>query len=240
MSGAEAVRTPPACSPACARCFASESSEDESEEVEEEVESLHAKRKKEKSRKAFMKLCRQLLSFVPMVIVLSQQPLMKKERQSGVNAAKLVPLQLAVSGAMKWAKTSPSILRNPSINVYLNMTARGLLTPYEYGVRNFGKKARTAMEAEKTWSAAWRKSKSALNRVVDGDSAMKSLVSAPFPNVPLIGAYLLVAGALFAFLIPHLEYIVVVGCGMVLQVSSNFSLTLTSILRVLIWHPPRV
>lgn len=200
-----------------------ESSDDDEEEEEEEVESLHAKRKKEKSRKAFMKFARQLLAFVPLIIVLSQQPLMKRERQSGVNAAKLVPLQLAVQGAIKWAKSSPTTLRNPSLNVYLNLTARGLLTPFEYGQNNFGKKSKLAMENEKTWSAAWRKSKKALDRAVDGDASMKALVSAPFPNVPLIGAYLLVAGALFALLIPHLEYIVVVGCGMILQVQTRIA-----------------
>ncbi|KAL1527873.1 hypothetical protein AB1Y20_009249 [Prymnesium parvum] len=193
-----------------------ESSSEEEEEVEE-VESEYAKRKKEKSRKAFMKLCRSALALVPLITVVSQQDFMYKERQSGVNAAKLVPLQLAVSGVLKWAKTSPTTLRNPVLHEYINMTARGLLTPYEYGLHNFGKKSKRAMPAEKTWSAAWKKSKSSLNRVAEGDAAMRALTSAPFPNVPLIGAYLLVPAALFAFLVPNLEYIVVVGCGMILQ-----------------------
>mmetsp|Transcript_7334 Transcript_7334/g.18257 ORF Transcript_7334/g.18257 Transcript_7334/m.18257 type:complete len:140 (-) Transcript_7334:61-480(-) len=104
------------------------------------------------------------------------------------------------------------------------MTARGLLTPYEYGLHNFGKKSKRAMPAEKTWAAAWKKSKSSLNRVAEGDAAMRALTSAPFPNVPLIGAYLLVPAALFAFLVPNLEYIVVVGCGMILQGARGFGM----------------
>lgn len=196
-----------------------DSSDDDEDEPEEEVETVHAKRKKEKSRKAFMKLCRQMLAFIPLIMVLSQQPLMFKERQSGVNAAKLVPLQLAVSGAMKWAKNSPTTLRNPTLNSYLNITARGLLTPFEYGQRNFGKKSKLAMPAEKTWAAAWKKTKSSLNRAAEGDLSMKEVVSAPFPNVPLIGAYLLVAGALLAWFIPYLEYIIIGGCVMIMQES---------------------
>ena len=187
--------------------------------MEEEVETVHQKRKKEKSRKAFMKLCRQGLSLIPLLMVLSQQPLMFKERQSGVNAAKLVPLQLAVQGAMQWAKASPTTLRNTSLNVYLNMTARGLLTPYQYGEHNYGKKSKRAMPAEKTWASAWKKTEKFLNRVAEGDAAMKAVVAAPFPNVPVIGSYLLVAGALLALLVPYMEYIVVAGCGMVLQAS---------------------
>jgi len=198
--------------------------DEDDEEEEEEVESVHAKRKKEKSRKAFMKMCRQLLAFVPLLTVVSQQPLMFKERQSGVNAAKLVPLQLAVSGAIKWAKTSPTTLRNPAINGYLNMTARGLLTPFEYGQYNWGKKSKRAVPNDKTWSKAWKRTSSSLNRVAEGDAAMKALVSAPFPNVPLIGSYLLVASALLVFLVPGLEYVVVVGCGMILQGARGFGM----------------
>ena len=54
---------------------------DESEE--EVVESVHARRKKEKSRVAFMKLVRFLLSFLPLAMVLSQQPFMMKPRVPG-------------------------------------------------------------------------------------------------------------------------------------------------------------
>jgi len=198
--------------------------DDDDDEEEEEVESAVIKRKKEKSRKAFMGMCRQLLALIPLVMVLSMQPLMFKERQSGVNAAKLVPLQLAVSGAIKWAKTSPTTLRNPQLNVYLNTTARVLLTPAEYLEHNHGKKSKRAMPAEKTWSAAWGKTKKSLNRVVEGDAAMKALVAAPFPNVPLIGSYILVAAAMLAFLAPGLEYLIVVGCGMLLQGARGFGM----------------
>jgi len=196
----------------------------EEEEEQEEVESAYAKRKKEKSRKAFMKLCRQLLAFIPMLMILSQQPLMYKERQSGVNAAKLVPMQLAVSGAIKWAKTSPTTLRNPQLNVHLNTTARVLLTPGEYAEHNFGRKSQRAVNKEKTWAAAWKKTERSLNRVVEGDAAMKAIVSAPFPNVPVIGSYLLVAASVLALLIPGLEYVVVVGCGMVMQGARGFGM----------------
>ena len=50
----------------------------------------------------------QLLALVPLALVLSQQPFMMKPRTPGVNRAKIVPLQLAVAGAIHWAETSPS------------------------------------------------------------------------------------------------------------------------------------
>jgi len=172
-----------------------------------------------------MGFCRQMLAFVPLAMVLSQQPLMVKERQTGVNAAKLVPLQIAVSGAIKWAKTSPTTLRNPMLNEYLNLTARGLITPGVWAEHNLGKKSKRAMPAEKTWSAAWRKAEGkGLNRVAEGDAAMKSVMSAPFPNVPVLGSYVLVVTSLLAPLLAGLEYGVAIGCGMVLQGARGFGM----------------
>ena len=121
--------------------------DDDREEPEEQVESVHAKKKKEKSRRAFFKLCRQVLAFIPLAMVLSQQPLMIKPRQAGVNRAKIVPLQLTVAGLMDWAKKSPTTLRNPIISGYINVTMRALLTPNEWGKARSSKRA---MPNEKT------------------------------------------------------------------------------------------
>jgi len=194
---------------------------DDEVEQEEEVESVHAKKKKEKSRKAFMGLCRQLLTFIPLAMVLSQQPLMMKPRQPGVNRAKLVPLQLAVHGVMEWAKSSPTTMRNPNINHYINVTARGLFTPYEWGKAQQSKRA---MPNEQTWAGAWKKTKGALDRVAKGDAASNELTRAPFPNIPVIGSYLLTGCSLLAVLAAGAEYGVVIGCGMVLQGSRGFGM----------------
>ena len=199
--------------------------DDDEVEEEEEVESVHAKRKKEKSRKAFMSLCRQLLAFIPLGMILSQQPLMMKPRQPGVNRAKLVPLQLAVSGVMDWAKSSPTTIRNPDLNGYINVTARALLTPYEWGKAQSSKRA---MPNEKTFAGvhphpdgraaiahacvtvpcmhlagAYKKTKGALERVAKGDSAMHELKRAPFPNLPVIGSYLMSGCSLLAVRASH-------------------------------------
>jgi len=154
-------------------------------------------------------------------MVLSQQPLMMKPRQPGVNRAKLVPLQLAVNGMMDWAKTSPTTLRNPSLNNYINITARGLLTPYEWGK---ARQSKRAMPNEKTVAGAWKKSKGALNRVAEGDAASRELMRAPFPNFVSIGSYLLTASAMLALLTAGPEYGVVIGCGALLQGSRAFGM----------------
>ena len=76
-------------------------------------------------------MCRSLLALVQLALVLSQQPFMMKPRTPGVNRAKIVPLQLAVAGAIHWAERPPSLMRQPQARVYLNATARALMAPFE-------------------------------------------------------------------------------------------------------------
>jgi len=104
-------------------------SDDDEKEEEEETEGVHAKNKRLKGRKAFASLARQILSLVPLAMVLAQQPFMEKPRQPGVNRVKLIPLQLAITGAVHWSSTSPTAVRNPKLGTYLNGTAQVLLTP---------------------------------------------------------------------------------------------------------------
>ena len=196
------------------------------EEEEEPVESDYAKRKREKGKAAFFGMCRSLLALVPLALVLSQQPFMMKPRTPGVNRAKIVPLQLAVAGAIHWAETSPSLMRQPQARVYLNATARALMAPFEYSKAQSSKRA---MPAEKTIAGAYKKTEKALARVVDGDAALREVLRAPgfahgVPNVPLLGAYALVLGALLAPLIGGLEYVVVLGCGALMHGSRAFGM----------------
>lgn len=195
--------------------------DDDREEPEEQVESVHAKKKKEKSRRAFFKLCRQVLAFIPLAMVLSQQPLMIKPRQAGVNRAKIVPLQLTVAGLMDWAKKSPTTLRNPIISGYINVTMRALLTPNEWGKARSSKRA---MPNEKTIAGAYKKTKGALNRCAEGDLVQKEMMRAPFPNIPVLGSYILTASSLLAMLVAGPEYGVIVGCGMLLQGTRGFGM----------------
>lgn len=181
------------------------------DEPEEEVENPIARKKREKSRAAFMKLCRQLLSLVPLAMVLLQQPFLVKPRAPGVNRAKVVPLTLAVSGAVLWAKDSPTTLRNPAIARHLNTTARALLTPHELYKAYSSKRA---MDSEKTFASAFKKSEKTLARVA---AAEKDIALQPMPNFPLIGAALVVVGALFMWLIPGAEYLLVFGCAGLMQ-----------------------
>lgn len=195
--------------------------DDDDDEEEEEVESAAAKRKKEKGRKAFFALMRKVLALFPLGLVLMQQPFMLKPRAPGVNRGKLVPLQLAVTGAVYWAKRSPTVLRSPKIGVYINQTARVLLTPGEYAKTYSSKRA---TEREKTWAKAYEKAAKALPRIVDGDSTLRELATMPMPNIPLIGAYVLLLGSLVAWFIPGAEYLVVVGCFAVLQGSRSLGM----------------
>ena len=199
---------------------------DSGKEGEEPVESDYAKRKREKGKAAFFGMCRSLLALVPLALVLSQQPFMMKPRTPGVNRAKIVPLQLAVAGAIHWAETSPSLMRQPQARVYLNATARALMAPFEYSKAQSSKRA---MPAEKTIAGAYKKTEKALARVVDGDAALREVLRAPgfahgVPNVPLLGAYALVLGALLAPLIGGLEYVVVLGCGALMHGSRAFGM----------------
>lgn len=130
------------------------SSDDESDEEEEEVEPAALRKKRERGRKAFFSLLRNLVALIPLGLMLSQQPFMMKPRQPGVNRVKVVPLQLAVCGSIQWASTSPMMLKNPKLAAGLNTTARALLTPHEYLKARHSKRA---MPAEKTMAGAFKK-----------------------------------------------------------------------------------
>ena len=225
---------------------------------------MHAKKKREKGRKAFAKMVRWLLSFIPLTMVLAQQPFMEKPRQPGVNRVKLIPLQLAITGGVHWAQTSPTTMRNPKLAVYLNTTAQVLLTPHEYfrtrsrktvrphfsplasafgqieagegrlkqavvaalsGQRlSHGLPPRQATDREKTWAKAYDKAGKQLARVAEGDATLRSIVAMPMPNIPLIGAYVLLVGVLLAPLVGGMEYLVVGGCLLVLQGTRSFGM----------------
>jgi len=195
--------------------------DDDEEEEEEEVESEFAKRKREKGRKAFAKFVRWLLSFIPLAMVLAQQPFMEKPRQPGVNRVKLIPLQLAITGSVHWAQTSPTVMRNPKLGLYLNSTAQILLTPHEYFKT---RQRKTATDREKTVSKAYDKAGKQLGRVAEGDATLRSIVAMPMPNIPLLGAYALVVGVLLAPLLGGMEYLVVGGCLLVLQGTRSFGM----------------
>lgn len=183
-------------------------------EDEEEVENKFVKRKREKGRKAFAGLARKALSLIPLAMVLGQQPFMEKPRQPGVNRVKLIPLQLAIAGAVQWTKESPMAMRNPQLGLYLNYTAEVLLTPNMY----FKTRSRkTATDREKTVAKAYEKAKKELPRVAAGDATLQNIIAMPMPNIPVIGAYALVVGSVLAPLLGGLEYVVVGGGLLVLQ-----------------------
>ena len=101
-------------------------------EGEEELESVHSIQKKNRQRKAFMKLARRVVAVLIAAMILSNEAFMARPREPGVNRAKLVPLQLAISGAVHWGCISPMSVRNPRIEQYVNASARALLVPAEY------------------------------------------------------------------------------------------------------------
>jgi len=185
------------------------------EEEEEEVESEHVRRKRERGRLAFLKLLRRGAALIPLAIVLSRQEFMKRPRGAGVNAAKVKPLDFALTGAVHFAAGSPTFMRNPKLHTYLNATGVALLTPGEYILAQQSKRA---MPAEKTIAGAYKKAEKAFSRLVDRDKALIELVTAPQPNLLLIGSGLILAGVLLCPFIGGLfEYVTVVGCVVLMQ-----------------------
>jgi hypothetical protein len=190
-------------------------SSDGDEEEEEEVESIHVKRKRERGRASFFRLLRTIGSFMVLGMVISKQPFMVRPRQSGVNAAKVRPLEIAIAGAVHWAADSPMVMRNPKIAYYLNETSRVLLAPHEYASAQQSKRA---MPNEKTVQGAYKKTIKTFQRLCDKDTAVREMIGMPMPNFVLIGSYLLVAGSLFAVLSASVfEYLVIGGCIMLTQ-----------------------
>jgi len=191
--------------------------DDDDESEEEEVESVHAKRKREKGRAAFMLLLRRLFAIVAFCLLLSKQPFMVKPREAGVNKLKVVPLDLAICGFMHWAKDSPMMLKNKKLAVAANQTARVLLTPFEYY---------KSQRSKKTIEMAYNKTERALLRAADGDSKMVSIATTPImtPNLPLLGAYLLILGAILAPFSAGFEYLTIAGCGCLVQGCRGFGM----------------
>jgi len=95
------------------------------------------------------------------------------------------------------------------------------MTPYEFvRVRN----SKRSVESEKTISAAYRKAGKAMARTADAEKALRNIALQPMPNIPLIGAYAVVAGALLAPLIAGTEYLIAVGCGMLVTGCRSFGM----------------
>jgi len=194
--------------------------DDDVEEEEEIVESAAVKAKKARGRSAFMKLLRRMLSFIPLALMLSKQPFVTRPRQTGVNAAKIKPLELAICGAVHWAAGSPTVMRNPKIYDYVNATGRALLTPSEYLQAQQSKRA---LEKEKTIAAAYKKTEKAFTRTVDKDSALREMISAPMPNLPVLASYAIVVGSLLCPLFGGLFEYLITGGSLVLLHSGRQS-----------------
>lgn len=189
--------------------------DNDGEEEEEEVESAAVKAKRQRGRSSFLKLIRKVLSFVPLALVLSKQPFTVRPRGNGVNAAKLRPLELAISGAVHWAVDSPTVMRNPKVGVYLNETGRVLLTPHEYVITQQSKRA---MPNEKTVKGAYKKADGRFKRLIDREPQVLEMIRLPQPNLLAIGSYVLTGGALLCpFISSYMEYLIVGGCIAILQ-----------------------
>jgi len=189
-------------------------SDPSSEEEQEEVVPASVLKKQQRQRAAFFSLARQLITFLVAALVFSQQPFLVRPRGAGENALKLVPLKLAACGAGNWAAESPFMMRQPKLYEMLNATGAGLMAPFEWY------RARTsvrAVDSEKTLSAALRKGGKAYARAVDADRSLRQIALQPSPNVPLLGAYACVLGALLAPLFGGAEYLVALGCGALVQ-----------------------
>ena len=61
----------------------------------------------------------------------------------------------------------------------------------------------------------YKKAQKGFTRLVDKDSVLRDIVTAPMPNMPLIGAYILLFGVILAPLAGGLpEYAIAAGCLM--------------------------
>jgi len=161
---------------------------------------------------------RRALSMIPLMLMLSKQPFVVRPRQTGVNAAKVKPLELAICGVVNWAATSPTTMRNPKLYEYINATGRTLLTPSEYLQAQQSKRT---LDKEKTWSKAYKKTEKAFTRLVDKDPALRELISAPMPNVPVLSSYAIVIGSTFAPLVAGVFEYLIAGGSLVLMHSGR-------------------
>ena len=202
----------------------SDSSEGEPDKEEEEVETTAQKRKRMRGRGAFMGLLRNLMCAIPIALVLSRQPFVMRPREQGVNALKLKPLDGAICGLVHWSVDSPTAFRNAWMKDYINATGQWLLTPYEYGAAQQSKRA---MPGEKTWAGAHKKAVKNFARVVDKEKTLKEIVTAPMPNIPLIGCYAILVGVLISPLFAGVmggEGLIVGGCAALLHGSRQLGM----------------
>lgn len=152
-----------------------------------------------KGRRALCGLVRPVLAAVCIAIILGQQPFMQRQRQR----QRIAPLQLAISGAVQ----SPVARSNPGFQATVNRTSRLLLTPLAYY---------RAPPKKRTVELAYGKTEKLLQRIVDGTSSLDytaEVAAAPMPNIPLIGAWLLMLGSFAAVLCPGAEALILAGCG---------------------------
>jgi len=200
--------------------------DDEEEEEEEEVMESEAKRKKrERGRASFMMLLRRGLAMVSLgMVFFMNQPFMKRERSPGQNGFKMKPLEVGIAGAVHWAKDSPLFLKNPQYHDYLNATARVFLTPREYLEAQSSKRA---MPKEQTWEGAYKKAEAKFKRIVDKDTQVLEMLKLPLaaPNMVLIGSYAVIVGVLLCPLVAGLfEYVIVLGCVLIMQGGRGFGM----------------
>jgi len=188
-----------------------------------------------KARSAFLRLVRRGLALASLAVVLHQQAFMVRRRQ------KVVPLHVAVSGAVAWAGDySPgdggtgggtggggdsdggsggwgawSSLRSGDASWpgAVHAASRSLLTPLEY-MQGSSTRAAAGDSTQRRLSAAYAKTERRLRKIVDTNSSLAAqMAAAPMPNAPALGAYLLTGGGGAALFLPGAEGLVLLGCG---------------------------
>jgi hypothetical protein len=184
-----------------------------------------------KARSAFLRLVRRGLALASLAVVLHQQAFMVRRRQ------KVVPLHVAVSGAVAWAGDyAPgdggtggggdsdgdsggwgawSSLRSGDASWpgAVHAASRSLLTPLEY-MQGSSTRAAAGDSTQRRLSAAYAKTERKLRKIVDTNSSLAAqMAAAPMPNAPALGAYLLTGGGAASLFLPGAEGLVLLGCG---------------------------
>jgi hypothetical protein len=143
---------------------------------------------------------RRAIALVSLAVVLYQQPFLLR---AGKNRAKVVPLQLALNGALSVSLDSPMIADVPGLQAGINASYRALLTPLEYV---------KAPKSKRSVGAAFAKTEKRLSLIAT-DANLRKLAAAPTPNAPVGGAGLVTAGSLLGPLLPGVELAVLAGCA---------------------------
>lgn len=136
-----------------------------------------------------------------LAVLLYQQPFLVKRKE------KIVPLHLAVSGAVSAGSSWPGAVEAAS---------RSLLTPLEYI-----KAQKATSSSQRSLSAAYEKTERRLSRIVDTNTSIAAQIAAAatYPrstssiNYPVVGSYLLTLGSTVAPLVPGAELLVLLGGG---------------------------